>query len=94
MSPFVRSMFFVCRLMRINGAFRYFWPIRPAVKCRPAAIGKQSSVSPSVHSNGSPVGLDFSWTIAISRVVTKPAYLCFILCTVSFLTIRDERWLL
>jgi len=28
MSPFVRSIFFVCRLTCINGAFRYFWPIR------------------------------------------------------------------
>ncbi len=26
MSLFVRSMFFVCLLMRNSGAFRYFWP--------------------------------------------------------------------
>ncbi len=28
MSLFVRSVFFVCRLMRISGTFRYFWPDR------------------------------------------------------------------
>ena len=38
MSPFVRSMFFVCRLMRIRGAFRYFWPL--ATIAIPAEAGQ------------------------------------------------------
>jgi porin len=29
--PFVRSMFFICRLMRTSGAFRYSWPDRNLV---------------------------------------------------------------
>ena len=40
-----------------------------------AAIGERSSVPFSINSNGSSVDLDFSWTIAISVVITKPAYL-------------------